>query len=223
MLELEQRLLATAKIPKKSVARRSTNPRRGTASASELRIIGGKYGGRKLAYSGRLETRPMKERVREATFNLVGPSIRGTHAIDLFAGTGAIGLEALSRGALSVTFVERHLPTLRGIRENILRLGVDEPTSVIRADTLVWTQQDPPLPELPWSIFCSPPYALYRVQLPAVLAMLDRWLNRAPAGSLLAVESDASFDFGQLPQAERWRVRSYAPAVVGLLRLDASP
>ena len=54
--------------------------------------------------------RPMKNRVREALFNLIGPSIKGKHAIDLFAGTGALGLEAISRGAVSATLTEQHYP-----------------------------------------------------------------------------------------------------------------
>ena len=59
-----------------------------------LRIIGGRLRGRKLHYSGDLRTRPMKDRLREAIFNLIGPAIRGKHAVDLFAGTGALALEA---------------------------------------------------------------------------------------------------------------------------------
>src|SRR5262245_7614130 len=65
----------------------------------ELRIIGGTLRHRKLLYSGDQRTRPMKDRVREAVFNLVGPDVVGQHAIDLFAGTGALGFEAISRGA----------------------------------------------------------------------------------------------------------------------------
>src|SRR5947207_6491605 len=76
-----------------------------------LRIIGGSLRGRKISYSGEVRTRPMKDRVREAVFNLLGAQVAGTQAIDLFAGTGALGLEALSRGAAQATFIDRHLPT----------------------------------------------------------------------------------------------------------------
>ena len=76
-----------------------------------MRIIGGKFRGRKLEYSGDLRTRPMKDRVREALFNLLGNAVEGKIAIDLFAGTGALGLEALSRGASRAVFIERHRPT----------------------------------------------------------------------------------------------------------------
>src|SRR5438105_2010542 len=96
--------------------RRRSSPRPAGNDAAEetvvgLRIIGGSLRGRKLQYTGEARTRPMKDRVREAVFNLLGPSVTGSHAIDLFAGTGALGLEALSRGAARATFIERHFPT----------------------------------------------------------------------------------------------------------------
>src|SRR6186713_2214397 len=103
--------------------RERTRPRSGDAREPDspvvgLRIIGGTLRHRKLQYSGDLRTRPMKDRVREAVFNLLGPQIKGTHAIDLFAGTGALGLEAVSRGASRATLIERHLPTAKLIEQN---------------------------------------------------------------------------------------------------------
>src|SRR5687768_13415002 len=79
--------------------------------AGKLRIVGGKFRHRLIEYSGDERTRPMKDRVREAVFNLIGPRVVGKRAIDLFAGTGAIGLEALSRGASHAVLLERHFPT----------------------------------------------------------------------------------------------------------------
>src|SRR5215468_6014297 len=96
-----------------------------------LRIIGGSLRGRKLQYSGDVRTRPMKDRVREAVFNLLGPQVAGNHAIDLFAGTGALGLEAISRGAAKSTFIERHLPTSNLIKRNAAALGVAEQINVV--------------------------------------------------------------------------------------------
>src|SRR5437868_14777408 len=99
------------------MAKRKSRPEAASGGSDEavvgLRIIGGSRRGRKLQYSGDVRTRPMKDRVREAVFNLLGPQIAGSHAIDLFAGTGALGLEAISRGASKATFIERHLPTAK--------------------------------------------------------------------------------------------------------------
>ena len=101
-------------------------------------IIGGRFRGRKLHYSGDPRTRPMKDRLREAIFNLVGPIRPNTHAWDLFAGTGALGLEALSRGAARATLVEQHYPTADIIRQNIAALGVAEQAEVVTGSVFVW-------------------------------------------------------------------------------------
>ena len=86
----------------------------------------------------------MKERVREAIFNLVGPECRGRHVIDLFAGTGAIGLEAMSRGAESATFIERHVPTSRVVAENVDRLGVGDCAELLVTSAFLWAKRDLP-------------------------------------------------------------------------------
>ena len=113
-------------------------PRDADPLPATLRIIGGTYGGRKLLYSGDLRTRPMKERVREAIFNLISTDSKGRYALDLFAGTGALGLEALSRGAVGATFIERHFPTAEIIRRNCAALGVEGICHVEAANTFVW-------------------------------------------------------------------------------------
>ena len=98
-------------------------------------IIGGKFRGRKLEYSGDLRTRPMKDRVREALFNLLGHGCEGKVAIDLFAGTGALALEALSRGATRAVFIEQHRPTAQTIQRNAATLGVEANVEITSANT----------------------------------------------------------------------------------------
>jgi 16S rRNA (guanine966-N2)-methyltransferase len=181
-----------------------------------LRIIGGEFRGRKLAYHGDPGTRPMKHRVREAIFNLLGPSVKGKHAIDLFAGTGALGLEALSRGAASATFIERHVPTARIVRENIESLDVENRTEIATANAFIWARRAPKLPELPWLVFCSPPYDYYLEKTDEMLALLERIAALAPGGSIFVVEADVRFDVEKLPQTEAWDVRQYPPAVVAI-------
>ncbi len=182
-----------------------------------LRIVGGKLRGRPLAYSGDERTRPMKDRVREAVFNLLGPAIVGTHAVDLFAGTGALGLEAISRGAVRATFLERHLPTCKLIEQNATALGVRDQADVQFADTFKWNKLATLPADRPWVVFCSPPYEFYASRLGEMLALVARFHAAAPAGSQLVVEADERFDFGQLPESEAWDVRQYLPAVVGVL------
>ena len=186
---------------------------------SWLRIIGGQMRGRKLVYTGDPGVRPMKERIREAVFNLVGPRIAGKHAFDLFAGTGALGLESISRGASRATMIERHYPTARVVRDNIKALGVEASAEVVSGDTFVWASQLPDMGPTPWAVFCSPPYRLYQDQRKELLDMIAKLFSVAPAGSLFVVESDATFDFTDLPHGDQWDVRQYPPAVVGLISL----
>jgi 16S rRNA (guanine(966)-N(2))-methyltransferase RsmD len=183
-----------------------------------LRIIGGELGGRKLLYIGHLRTRPMKDRLREAVFNLLGPGAAGKHAIDLFAGTGALGLEAISRGALRATFVEQHFPTARIVRQNAALLGVADRCEVASANVFLWVQDATIGGSQPWLVFCSPPYAYYVERRSDVLALLETLVARAPAESVFVVESDARFDTSLLPRLESWDVRQYPPAVVAIGR-----
>jgi 16S rRNA (guanine966-N2)-methyltransferase len=160
----------------------------------------------------------MKDRVREAVFNLLTNSVRGTHAIDLFAGTGALGLEALSRGATSATLVERHIPTAKVIRENAQMLGAERRANVVGGDAFYWAGRLPSPTNIPWIVFVSPPFELYVTACSEMLELIGKMLDSAPPGSTLVVESDDRFDHQGLPQPEAWDVRSYPPAVVAIYR-----
>lgn len=204
------------------MARRSVKPAPAhddpQEAAAPPRIIGGDLRGRKLLFTPDPRTRPMKERVREAVFNLLGPEVKDKHAVDLFAGTGALGFEALSRGAASATFVERHFPTADLLGQNAAALGLRDKVTVIPGNSLLWSKRLPPLPAIPWVVFCSPPYDMYLQQETELLALLQTLLAAAPSGSLFAVETDARFELNRLPRAEEWQVREYPPATVAILR-----
>ena len=183
-----------------------------------MRIIGGSFRGRKLRYGGDQRVRPMKNRVREALFNLIGPSIKGKHAIDLFGGTGALGLEAISRGAVAATLTEQHYPTAKILRENVAMLEIESLVEAITADVFIWFRRGPKLPETPWVVFCSPPYDFYVDRSEDLLELIAGLIEAAPAESIFVAESDTRFDFALLPHADQWDVRTYRPAVVGIYR-----
>ena len=208
--------------------------------ATELRIIGGRFRGSKLRYESFMQgddpvTRPMKERVRESIFNLISTECDGKHAIDLFAGTGALGLEALSRGALSATFIEKHVPTARVVEENIASLGVEDRTDLLMTSAFLWGRRDLPNADrglgnaesaIAWLVFCSPPYAFFVERQDEMLQLISAILQHAPPASILLVEADERFDFSLLPGGVRqekhgdgWDVRTYPPAVVGVWRV----
>jgi 16S rRNA (guanine(966)-N(2))-methyltransferase RsmD len=188
-----------------------------------LRIIGGLFRGRKLVYSGDMRTRPMKDRLREAIFNLIGPEVKGKHAIDLFAGTGALAFEAISRGAAQATLIEQHFPTANIIRQNAASLEIDKVVDVVSANAFFWGRRAPKVDSLPWVVFCSPPYKFYVERTAEMLELIRGLMEAAPVESIFVVESDDQFDFQLLPDAEAWDVRPYAPAVVGIYQKEPSP
>ena len=164
----------------------------------------------------------MKHRVREAIFDLISTDSTGRHAIDLFAGTGALGLEAISRGASSATFIEKHVPSARVVEENIAALGVKEQCALQVTSAFLWAKRDLPhfAQQQPgqWLVFCCPPYAFYSARQAEMLELLSRVRDKAPVGSVLVVEADERFDFQLLPG--EWDVRTYSPAVIGVERIS---
>ena len=98
-----------------------------------MRVVAGRYGGRKLTAPAGSETRPTSDRVREALFSVLGPSIQGARVLDLFAGSGALGIEALSRGAAEAVFVDRSHKAIKAIRANLAALGIDADVRPIEA------------------------------------------------------------------------------------------
>ena len=199
------------------------NSNRAEAGRGKLRIVGGKFRGRQVEYSGDPVTRPMKDNIREALFNLVGGWVNGKVVLDLFAGTGAIGLEAISRGAKKAFLIERHIPTVRIITENVQSLDPDLPVEIATSDTFFWVRQflkNPDnLPTDPWVVFCCPPYAFYEEREQDVLQMLENLIAAAPPASIFVVEFDSRFSEKKLPNAEQWTTRKYSPALVAILKL----
>lgn len=197
-----------------------------------IRVIGGTFRGHALLYSGDPVTRPMKDNVREALFNLVGGYLENTITMDLFAGTGAVGLEALSRGARLAVLVERHVPTSKIIRQNIQSLGVEDSASIQCSDSFFWVRQFlknfhqgiceiPQLDfdewnQLPWAVFCCPPYDLFLEKQSELLEVIRNFQEICPAESLIVVESDSRFDPGLLPESDLWDSRQYSPALLSV-------
>ncbi len=163
----------------------------------------------------------MKERVREAVFSILGPqAVLDTTVIDLFAGTGALALEAVSRGAARGVVIERNFAVAELLRRNIQDLELEAVVEVIAGDAFIWGQRLELPASDPWLVFCSPPYKFYRDHLPSLLELLTHLHQYAPRLSTLVVEADHAFDFGQLPQADAWSHRDYLPARLAWLRKE---
>ncbi len=186
------------------------------AEASEPpRIIGGDLRGRRLAHRPGGPTRPMKDRVRETLFDLLGTRVKGAVAVDLFAGTGALGFEAVSRGATRAVFVERHFPTADVLRRSAEGLGVADRCQILPGDALVWPRRMPDLPrDGRWLVFVSPPWQLFVDRGSDLSALVAAVIAAAPPESVIVVEADERFDPAGLPEAASWETRAIPPAVL---------
>ena len=182
-----------------------------------MRIIGGSRRGLKLAEVGEGDAaahlRPTSDRVREAIFNLLinahGNPVTGANVLDLFAGTGALGLEALSRGAQSATFVDDGKPALALLRANIAKMRAETETRILRQDAT----RLPPNTAAPFTlVFLDPPYGKGLGELALAAAHKGGWL--APGATVVWEEAVApTAPDGFLPLDQR----RYGDTVVTLL------
>jgi 16S rRNA (guanine966-N2)-methyltransferase len=157
-----------------------------------MRIIKGKFGGRDLVSPNDDRVRPTAERVRAAMLDALEPELAGARVLDLFAGTGALGLEAMSRGAASADFVETRPSSLHALRANVALLRVRERTRIFKRDALPFTGA---LDEDAYDVaFADPPYGSRMLD-----RVLDDWRARRFA-RVLAVEHAASHE---LPRPNR--------------------
>ena len=120
-----------------------------------MRVIAGAYGGRELSAPRGRYTRPTSDRVREALFSILG-EVSGARVLDLFAGSGALGIEALSRGASEATLVDSSPAAIAAIRRNLERLGIE--ANVHRRSAFAFLQQAPGSTRHYDLVFLDPPY-----------------------------------------------------------------
>ncbi len=175
------------------MARRSRHRRvsSGGTPPGDFRIIGGEWRGRRLPILARGGLRPTPDRVRETLFNWLSPVVAGSRCLDLFAGTGALGLEALSRGAAAVTFVEKDPPASRGIRDAIELLRCER-AEIVTADVLPFLSTA----ARPFDVvFVDPPYAM-DLLAPVCAALEKGWLS---ATARVYLEAPAAQGRPELP------------------------
>lgn len=157
-----------------------------------LRIIGGTHRGRKLRFADVPGVRPTPDRVRETLFNWLMPLIPGARCLDLFAGSGALGFEALSRGAREVVFVDQSPKVVRMLEDNLALLGGD--AQVVCANTLEWLQR---APAEPFDIvFLDPPFRQQLLGPCCERLEANGWLSRAAA---IYIEREADGEPPALP------------------------
>jgi 16S rRNA (guanine966-N2)-methyltransferase len=186
-----------------------------------MRVIAGTYRSRILKSLKGLALRPSSDRLRETLFNVLGPAVAGSHFLDLFAGTGAVGIEALSRGASEAVFIENHAPAAALIRRNLESLGIRSGTQVHPLDALrglekIASKRQPSDPSFNF-VFLDPPYAAAE-EYSRVLQFLGAATFLAPTATVIAEHRYTT----QLPESighlRRTRVLKQGDAALSFFR-----
>ncbi len=158
--------------------------RKTPATRGRIRIIGGRWRGRQLTFPAAPGLRPTGDRIRETLFNWLQPQLPDANCLDLFAGSGALGFEALSRGAAALVSVELNSSAVQALRVNLAALG--EPNCcIVAADAVTWLQTTPPRNTFD-IVFLDPPFASNLSHRVAHLLENNGWLN---AHALIYIET----------------------------------
>ncbi len=190
-----------------------------------MRVIAGTFRSRQLQSLKGLALRPTSDRLRETLFNVLAPVIADARFLDAFAGTGAVGIEAFSRGAKEVMFIEKHLPAATLIQKNLDSLDIHSTVRLITADVLRALQRlaDTHKPTSPPVdiVFLDPPYAAAE-EYRRVLTLLGNATFLAD-GSLVVAEHRRTFDLPeQFGRLQRYRVLRQGDASLSFYRFILS-
>lgn len=177
----------------------------------ELRIVGGQWRGRRIKVPPG-HVRPTADRVREAWISIVLPALDGARVVDLCAGSGALGLEALSRGAAHCDFVEKAAPVRRVLAENIATLGAGDRATIHGGSALKAIEEF-----APWDVaFADPPYNEGQA-----VALAERWL-RAPFAAIFGVEHESSITLPSHADGLEPDRRRYGITALTIYRLNGT-
>lgn len=186
-----------------------------------MRVIAGAYRSRRLKGPGKLRLRPTSDRLRETIFNILGPTVEGCLFVDLFAGTGAIGIEAISRGARKAIFIETHAAAARLVRENLAALGTLSNAEVIQMDVIRGLERLAARHLIADFFFLDPPYGGTKEHL-NVLEFLDASHLIAPRGVVIAEHHRKTELPERFDRLERTRFIEQGDAVLSFYRLAAA-
>jgi 16S rRNA (guanine966-N2)-methyltransferase len=186
-----------------------------------MRVIGGKFRSRTLTGPGKLRIRPTSDRLRETLFNVLGPSVADSFFVDLFAGTGAVGIEAVSRGAREVAWIEASPKAVRLIRRNLDSLEIHDGAELIEAQAERGLERIALQHRVADFVFLDPPYEAVPA-CEAVLNFLDTSHVLAPYG-LVIVEHSSKVELPlRLTRLEQTRLLEQGDAALSFYRLAAA-
>jgi 16S rRNA (guanine966-N2)-methyltransferase len=186
-----------------------------------VRVIAGKFRSRLLKGPGKLRLRPTSDRLRETLFNILGPAVEDSLFVDLYAGIGAIGIEAVSRGARETIFVESHGATVKLIRANLAALKINSGVEVIEAPALRGLDRMASRRLIADFIFLDPPYDSAS-EILEILDYLDVSHVVAPRGMVIVEHRKSTELPERLDRLERTRLVEQGDANLSFYRLAAA-
>jgi 16S rRNA (guanine966-N2)-methyltransferase len=174
----------------------------------QLRVVAGSLRGRKLNCNVGPDLRPTPQMVREALFSILGNAVPDRPFYDVFAGTGANGFEAVSRGASFAYFVERDFRLAQEIDNHLKAFGVARQAQVVRTDAYRWAGQWFP-PKEPVNIFVSPPFADFQDRLEDLMTLMANLQRKAADESVLVLQTEKIAGQERWAQFADWEERRY--------------
>ena len=191
-----------------------------------MRIVAGKFRSRQIKSLKGHELRPTSDRLRETLFNVLSPVIEGSRFLDIFAGTGAIGIEAISRGAREVVFLENHIPAVKLIRENLATLEIHRGFQIVAGDALHSLEDLTASNDAARSafdiIFLDPPYAATQ-EYELVLQLLGGSALLAQSGLAIAEHHHKLRLPEKAENLRRYRVLRQGDAALSFYRHGRAP
>lgn len=175
----------------------------------EVKIVAGSMRGRKITVIVHDGLRPTPQAVREALFSILGNAVPDRQFIDLYAGSGVVGFEAISRGAKHAWLVERDPKQVRSYELLADRFEVRKNLTAVRSDSLSWAERWLP-PAEPVTVFFSPPFPdLDEKRRPQFIVALNNVMQKIAVDSVVVVQIESGFPFDELPNYSQWDIRSY--------------
>jgi 16S rRNA (guanine966-N2)-methyltransferase len=180
---------------------------------TQIRIVAGSLRGRKLTCTVSANLRPTPQMVREALFSILGNAVPDRPFIDIFAGTGVVGLEAVSRGASTVTFIERDFRLIGDLERHIDEFGVGPQARIARTDVYRWIERWQ-APDEPVTVFLSPPFRDFENRLDDLLNVIGQLQQRVSPGSVIVLQAESKVPLEELPARTEWDERRYGRNVL---------
>jgi 16S rRNA (guanine966-N2)-methyltransferase len=175
---------------------------------TQVRIVAGSLRGRKLTVVVHEGMRPTPQMVRESLFSILGNAIPDRVFYDVFAGTGVVGLEAVSRGASSARLIEKDPRQVNDIQKYADQFGIADKVQVLKADAYRWAERWL-APKEAVNLFLSPPFSDLTEKIDDFLALVMLLLDKAPNESVLTIQAEDGFPISSLPNPAAWDVRKY--------------